>query len=162
MPVKKLTLLIAAVAMLVLAVPSFAAETERERDEYVRQVEPICKANTEANQKILAGVRSKVKSGKLKAASRQFAGAARALKRTWRELSAVEKPAADAAKLTKWLRSVKTEAQLFEEVAAKLAKGQKGAAQKMVVRLVNNANHANNEVLIFEFHYCRFQPSKFI
>jgi hypothetical protein len=160
MPVKKLTLLIAAVAALVLAVPSFAAETER--DEYVKQVEPICKANTEANQKILAGVRSKVKSGKLKAASRQFAGAARALKRTWRELSAVEKPAADATKLTKWLRSVKTEAQLFEEVAAKLAKGQKGAAQKMVVRLVNNANRANNEVLEFEFHYCRFQPSKFI
>lgn len=62
---------------LVWAVPSLAVETSR--DEYVEAVEPICRANTEANEKILAGVRSKVRSGTLNAAARQFASAARAL-----------------------------------------------------------------------------------
>jgi hypothetical protein len=160
MPGKKLVLSFVAVLVLLGAVPSLAAEATRES--YVAAVEPICKANTEANEKILKGVRGKVKAGKLDAASRQFFAAARALKRTRAELLAVPKPPADAARLTKWLRYVKTEIQLFEAVGRKLAKGESTSAQKMVVRLVSNARQANNQVLDFEFRYCRFQPSKFI
>ncbi|MGE5527242.1 MAG: hypothetical protein ACM3Q9_01095 [Methanosarcina sp.] len=160
MPVRKLMLLGVAVAALILAVPSWAAETER--DAYVQRVEPICKANAEANRKILAGARKKVKEGELAAASRQVARAAKALKRTWRELSQVPRPQSDAAALTRWLTDIKAEAKLFEEVAQKLAKGQKGAAQKLVVRLYSNANRTNNDVLEFEFRYCRLQPSKYL
>ena len=32
----------------------------------------------------------------------------------------------------------------------------------MVLRLKSTAERANNTVLVFEFRYCRFQPSKFI
>lgn len=157
---KKLILSFVIAAALLGAVPSLAAEATRES--YVQAVEPICKANTEANEKILKGVRAKVKAGKLKAASKQFFAAARALKRTRAQLLRVPKPPADAAQLTKWLRYVKTEAQLFEAVGKKLAKGEETAAQKMVVRLVSNARQANNQVLDFQFRFCRFQPSKFI
>lgn len=160
MPGKKLILSFVAVLVLLGAVPSMAAEATRES--YVAAVEPICKANTEANEKILKGVRAKVKAGKLDAASKQFFAAARALKRTRAQLLQVPKPPADAARLTKWLGYVKTEVQLFEAVGRKLAKGEATAAQKMVVRLVSNARQANNQVLDFEFRYCRFQPSKFI
>jgi hypothetical protein len=160
MPGKKLILSFVAVAVLLGAVPSPAAEATRES--YVAAVEPICKANTEANEKILKGVRARVKSGKLAAASKQFFGAAKALKKTRGELAAVPKPAADATRLTKWLGYVKTEVDLFEAVAQKLAKGEVTSAQKMVVRLVNNARQANNQVLDYEFRYCRFQPSKFL
>lgn len=160
MPGKKLILSFVAATVLLGAVPSMAAEATRES--YVAAVEPICKANTEANEKILKGVRAKVKSGKLDAASRQFFAAARALKRTRAELLKVPQPPADAARLTKWLGYVKTEVQLFEAVGRKLANGESTSAQKMVVRLVSNARQANNQVLDFEFRYCRFQPSKFI
>ncbi|HEV2791264.1 MAG TPA: hypothetical protein VGV69_08215 [Solirubrobacterales bacterium] len=147
-------------ALLFSALPAFAAETTRES--YVDAVEPICKANTEANEKILQGVRAKVKAGKLDAAAKQFFAAARALKRTRAQLLQVPKPTADATVLTKWLVYVKKEAELFEAVGRKLAKGEKTGAQKMVLRLVSNARQANNLVLDFEFRYCRFQPSKFI
>ncbi|HEX7280142.1 MAG TPA: hypothetical protein VF255_11040 [Solirubrobacterales bacterium] len=160
MPGKKLIVLLVAVAVLLGAIPSSAAEATRES--YVAAVEPICKANTEANEKILKGVRAKVKEGKLDAASKQFFAAARALKRTRAELLAVPKPPADTARLTKWLGYVKTEVQLFEAVGRKLANGEPTSAQRMVVRLVSNARQANNQVLDFEFRYCRFQPSKFI
>lgn len=160
MPGKKLIVLFAAAVALLGAVPSSAAEPDR--NAYVEAVEPICKANTEANEKILKGVRQKVKAGKLDAASKQFAGAARALKRTRAQLLEVPKPPADAATLTKWLGYVKTEIQLFESISRKLAKGDVNAAQKMVVRLVSNARQANNQVIEFEFRYCRFQPSKFL
>jgi hypothetical protein len=157
---KKLILAFVAVAMLLGAVPSLAAEATREG--YVEAVEPICKANTEANEKILKGVRAKVKAGKFDAAARQFSAAARALKRTRTQLLQVPKPPADAARLTKWLGYVKTEVELFESIARKLAKDESTSAQKMVVRLISNARQANNQVLDFEFRYCRFQPSKFI
>lgn len=157
---KKLVVLLVAVAALFAAVPSNAAEATRES--YKEAVEPICKANTEANEKILKGVRAKVKAGKYDAAARQFDGAAKALKRTRSQLLQVPKPPEDTAQLTKWLSYVKTEIQLFETIAAKLRKDEATAAQKMVVRLVSTAKQANNQVLDFEFRYCRFQTSKFI
>jgi hypothetical protein len=160
MPGKKLILSFVAVLMVLGAVPALALTPDQER--YVEAVEPICKANTEANEKILKGVRAEVKAGKLDSASKKFFAAAKALKRTRAQLLAVPKPETDAARLTKWLGYVKTEVQLFEAVGRKLAKGESTSAQKMVVRLVSNARQANNQVLDFEFRYCRFQPSKFI
>jgi hypothetical protein len=157
---KKLIVSLVAVAALLGAVPSIAAEQTPEA--YKEAVEPICKANTEANEKILKGVRKKVKEGKLDVAAKQFRAAARALKRTRTQLVAVPKPSEDATRLTKWLGYVKTEVDLFEAVARKLAKGEATSAQRMVVRLINNAKQANNQVLDYEFRYCRFQPSKFI
>lgn len=157
---KKLIVSLVAAAALLGAVPSMAAEQTPEG--YKEAVEPICKANTEANEKILKGVRAKVKAGKLDAAAKQFRGAARALKRTRTQLLAVPKPPEDATRLTKWLGYVKTEIDLFEAVARKLSHDEATAAQRMVVRLINNAKQANNQVLDYEFRYCRFKPSRFI
>jgi len=160
MPGKKLILLFVAAIAVLGAVPSFAAEPTQES--YVQAVEPICKANTEANEKILKGVRQAVKAGHYDAAAKQFAAAAKALKRTRAQLLQVPKPAADATRLTKWLGYVKTEATLFESISRKLAKDEVTSAQKMVVRLISNARQANNQVLDYEFRYCKFQPSKFV
>lgn len=156
---KRLTLAVAA-AVTLAVVPALAADVTRES--YKEAVEPICKTNTEANERILAGVRAKVKAGKLDAAAKQFFAAARALKRTRLQLLQVPKPEADAVRLTKWLSYVKREAELFEAVGRKLARDEKNAAQKMVIRLISNARQANNLVIAFEFRYCRFQPSKFV
>lgn len=157
---RKLSLVLIACLVLLGALPALAAEPTKES--YREAVEPICQANTEANEKILAGVRAKVKAGKLDAAARQFRAAAQALKRTRAQLLRVPKPAEDAARLTKWLGYVKTEVELFEATARKLAADQETAAQKMVVRLISTARQANNQVLSYQFRYCRFQPSKFI
>lgn len=156
----KLIVSLVAVVALVGAVPSMAAEATPET--YKEEVEPICKVNTEANERILKGVRAKVKAGKLDAAARQFRAAAKALKQARSELLEVPKPSADATRLTKWLGFVKTEIQLFETVAKKLAGDEEASAQRMVVRLISTANQANNQVLDYEFRYCRLQPSKFL
>jgi hypothetical protein len=147
-------------ALALLAVPMTEA-TETTRLEYKEAVEPICKANTEANEKILKGVRVEVREGKLKPAAVQFSRAGAALKKTSRQLGAVPQPAADQARLAKWLGYVKTEAELFQSTAKKLQAGNKNGALAMVIRLEHNANQANNQVLPFSFHYCRFEPSKF-
>jgi hypothetical protein len=159
MPGKKLILSFVAAVVLVGAVPALAADAEQQR--YVDAVEPICKQNKPQEEK-LKGAKAMVKNGKLDAASTLFSNAAKALKRTRTKLLQVPKPAADAARLTKWLGYVKTEVTLFEAVARKLANGEATAAQTMVVRLINNAKQANNQVLDYEFDYCRFETSKFV
>jgi hypothetical protein len=145
-------LLFAVVAPLALAIT---------RDEYKAQVEPICKKNSEANEKILKTVRKEVKENKLKSAGAKFMKASTALKKTYNELKAVEQPPEDAAKLTKWLGYVKTEASLFKSGGNALKAGNKSKAQKFVNQLNSNANKANAEVLSFSFKSCKFEPSKY-
>src|SRR5215510_7876181 len=108
---KAIALSLTAVLLLAIAAPAAMAIT---RDEYKAQVEPICKKNSEANDKILKTVRKEVKENKLKTAGAKFIKASNALKTTYNELKAVEQPAEDTAKLTKWLGYVKTESDLFK------------------------------------------------
>ena len=147
--------------VLVLATAALALAAEVSRESYVAAVEPICKSNAQANEKILKGVKAEVQAGKLAPAGVSFLKAAAALKKTYSQLAAVPQPTADAAKLDKWLGYVKTEAALFEAAGKELKADNKVKAQAMVVRLEHNANLANDQVLGFEFTYCKFEPSKF-
>jgi hypothetical protein len=156
---KKL-LALSTVALLTLGV-SLAMAEEVTRDSYKAAVEPICKTNTQANEKILKGVRAEVKAGKLKPAGAQFSKAAAALKKAVTQLKAVPQPTADTAKLGKWLGYVSEEAKLFEEGSKALKAGNKGKTQTIVVKLTHTANLANAQVLSFGFRYCKLEPSKF-
>jgi hypothetical protein len=142
-----------------LVSPTLAAEQTRES--YREAVEPICKVNTEANERILAGVKQDVRGGKPGPAAAKFTKAARALRLTVAELRAVPAPPADAARLSKWLGKVSNEASLFERIAASLRAGEKAQAEKLVTKLTTNANQANNMVIAFEFEYCRLEPARF-
>lgn len=154
-------LTLAVTAAIFLSLLALASAAEVTRETYVASVEPICKANTQANEKILKGVKSEVKAGKLAPAAVQFTKAAAALKKTLAQLEAVPQPSADRPKLTKWLGYIATEAELFESTAKKLKAGDKTGAQRMAILLTHDANLANDEVLAFDFHYCRVEPSKF-
>jgi hypothetical protein len=154
-----LTLGAALALALILAATAFAAEVSR--DEFKEAVEPICMANTKTNEKILAGVRQEVKTGKLKTAASKFTKASGELKRTLGELENVPEPVADEARLTKWFKLVKEEAELFGQAGAKLKAGDKAGAEHIVTKLTQNANKANLEVLPFGFRYCRLEPAKF-
>ena len=153
--------LAALVAFCLVGSAANAMAAEISRDEYRERVEPICKVNTQANERILAGARKEVKAGELRVAGGRFAKAAKALKRTREQLLAVPMPAADQAKLTGWLDSVETEITLLEAVGSALRKGDKASAERSVAKLTTNASRANSEVVSFEFHYCSFQPAKY-
>jgi hypothetical protein len=156
---RSLAALCGAALLAPLVTPALAAEPTRTT--YREAVEPICRANTQANERILAGVKGEVRAGKLKPAAARFSRVARALKATVGELRAVPPPAADASRLSRWLAQVSTEASLFEQIAAGLRAGEKAQAERIVTKLTTNANQANNMVLPFEFEYCRLEPLRF-
>jgi len=148
--------------LLLAASMAFGATLEEERLTYKQQVEPICKQNREANERVLKGVKKNIQNGKLKLAGTQFAKGAAALKKARTQLSAVPKPAADSARLTKWLGLIKSEVELFENVSKKLKAGDKRGAQRMALQLTTTVNKANNTVLAYEFRYCKVQTSQFL
>jgi ribosomal protein S20 len=154
---------IISIALVALAVAgaSLASAAEVTRDQYKAQVEPICETNTKANEKILSDVRKEVKKGELAIAGAQFAKAATALKTAYVQIKAVPQPAADTAKLTKWLSYVNEEINYFKAGASALKAGSKNKAQTIVAKLTHTATLANNEVISFGFRYCKLEPSKF-
>jgi hypothetical protein len=154
--------LLGTLLLLLTASMAFGASLDEERETYKEQVEPICKQNRQANERVLKGVKQNIKAGKLTLAGSQFAKGAAALKKARTQLEAVPKPAADSARLTKWLSYIKTEVELFEKVSKKLKAGDKQGAQRMALQLTSTVNRANNTVLAYEFKYCRVQTSQFL
>jgi hypothetical protein len=138
-----------------------AAAGEVTRASYTAAVEPICMSDTKANERILAGVRKEVQTGKLKPAAAKFAQASTALKKALHELEGVPRPPADEARLTKWFSYVKAEAELFAAAGTKLKAGDKAGAEHIVTKLTQNANKANLQVLPFDFRHCRLEPARF-
>lgn len=138
---------------------AFAAEVTRTT--YREAAEPICRADTAANERIFAGVRTMVRKGELAPAAARFTRAAAALRTAIGELEALPRPPADAARLSRWLGDVRVEAGLFTRVGTLLKAGKKGQAERLVAKLDSNASKADNVVIPFEFHYCRLEPARF-
>lgn len=148
-------------ALLLLLASRSAGAGEVTRESYKAAVEPICRSNAEANERILSGVRKEVQKGELAAPAAKFARASGALEKALHEIEGVPRPAADEARLAKWFSYVRAEAALFGAAARKLKAGDKPGAEHIVNKLSQNANKANIEVLPFGFRYCRFEPSRF-
>jgi hypothetical protein len=149
------------VALLAMTGLTLAATTEPTRESYVAQVEPICKTNTKANERILAGARKEIKAGELRIAAGQFTRAAAAFAKTVKLIAAVPRPAADSAKISQWIGHLEAEQKLLSEIAKALKAGKKGRVQALDVRLNNNSNITNNTVLEFGFNYCLIKQSRF-
>lgn len=159
---KKIFAVLSTVVMtLAMLAAPFAEAAEVTRESYKEAVEPICKHNVEADEKILKGVKEKVKTGKLKPAATQFTKAASALEKAVKQLKAVPQPSADEAKLAKWLKLTNEEVGFLRQTGAKLRAGDKNGALKMQLRLEHTARQANNQVIGFEFKYCNVETSKF-
>lgn len=142
------------------AAPSVGAE-EPTRESYVAQLEPICKANVDANRKIFKGAKGEVNRGELKKASRHFTRAATAFAKTTRQMEAVPQPPADAAKLAQWFDLLRAEKDYIQQIGQALAAEKRHQAESISVKLRNNSTKANNAVLGFGFDYCRIEPSRF-
>jgi hypothetical protein len=152
--------LVAAVVLLLSA--SVALAEELTRTEYVERVEPICKSNTEANSRILKGVKQQVESGDLVAAGRRFVRASSALGKAVTQIAQVPRPVADAAKLGKWVELLRSEQSYLLKIGKALKAENKFLATKLATQLRRNNNKANNTVISFGFDECRIDSSTFI
>jgi hypothetical protein len=151
-----------ALALTLLVTAPVALAASPEQIEYAERVEPICKTNSEANSRILKGVKSQVQHGKLKPAGRRFVRASTALGKAVTQINQVPRPEAFETKLTKWIGYLKQEKTYLQQIGGALKAEDKFKAQKLAVKLNRNNNQANNTVIAFPFKECRIDSSRFI
>jgi len=148
------------VALLAAATTAAAAEAPT-RDEYVAQLEAVCKPDAEATQQAMRGARADIRAERLAVAAEKFAAAASIFGSTVRKISATSRPPADAAKLGKWFGYLKAQESYLKQITAQLRAGRAIQAQRLTARFIHNGNLANNTVLAFGFDYCSFRFSRF-
>jgi len=149
-----------AVALLAAAASAAAAEAPT-REEYVTQLESVCKPDAEATQRAMKGARADVQAERLAVAAGKFAQATSIFGSTLRRISAVPRPPADAAKLGKWFGYLKTQESYLKQITAQLRADHAIQAQRLTARFIHNGNLANNASLVFGFNYCSFKFSRY-
>ena len=157
LPATLLMLLLASVAVAAAA----SGEEVPTREQYVAAVEPICERNIAVSQRILKGVRGKIRRKEFDRAGAQFIRVSEAFGDTVRELVAVARPPADDARLLKWFRFLRIVRSHLRNVGKSLKAGDEIKATHDRIRAERSSNAANNVSFVFGFRYCRLTRSRF-
>ena len=131
------------------------------RPEYVAEVEPICKQNTDANKPILKAARQKVNAKNLKGAGADFFKVSANFGRALKLIEAVPRPAEDSARLEKWFGFLKIVQTNLRKVGKALKEENKVRASHEKIRAERSSNAANNVSFVFGFQSCRLTPAQF-
>ena len=154
---------LAAVLVAALAASGSAAGAEAmSRDQYVPQLEAICKPGAEATRRAMEGVRDDVRDpGRISIAARKFGKAARIFGGTITTIAKVPRPAADLGRLKEWFVYLNRQEDYLVQIAAQLRHDHTIKAQRLTARFIHNGNLANNVTLAFGFYYCSFKFSRY-
>jgi hypothetical protein len=145
-----------------LAVPADTLGSEGPtRDEYVSQLEGVCKPDAEATQRAMKGARSDIKAERLGVAAGKFAKATRIFGSTVKKIAPLPRPPADKEKLKKWFRDLNTQESYLGQITVQLRADHAIKAQRLIARFIHSGNLANNVVLAFGFNYCSFKFSRY-
>jgi hypothetical protein len=147
-------------AILVIAGVAHGAE-EQTRESYVASVEPICKRDREAGERILGDTREHINEGRLTLAGRQLIRASERLGATIGQLAEVPRPAADEVKLQKWFGFLRIVKKRIRKTGVFYKEGKRLEATHESIRAEKSGNAANNVSFAFGFRYCRLGRSRF-
>ena len=146
----------AAIVIAMLAIAPPAPGEEQTRESYRAQVEPICQANRNANEKIMAGVKERVDKDKLGPAGKQFIQVSGSVGVLIKKLATVSPPTADELRIEHWLGSIQLLKRRLREVGKYYKAGEKIKATHTSILAERAGLSANNTSIVFHFHYCRF------
>lgn len=145
-----------AIALLALAAVPIAQGEEQTRESYKAQVEPICQANREVNEKIMAGAAKRVNKNQLKPAGKQFVRVSESFGKLVGQIAKVPPPAAEAHRIGRWIESMKLLKTRLRLVGKYFIEGLKIKGNHESVLAQRASISANNTTVPLHFHYCRF------
>jgi hypothetical protein len=148
-------------ATLLLSSGAAGAAEAPTRDEYVTQLEKVCKPDAEATRRAMKGARADVSAERFGVAAGKFAKATEIFGSTVKEMAPMPRPPADAAKLGKWFGYLKAQESYLQRITAELRADHAIKAQRLTARFIHNGNLANNVVLAFGFDSCSFKFSRY-
>ena len=150
-----------ALAVLVLGVGGALAAESPTREEYVSQLEEVCKPDAEATQRAMKGARSDIQAERFGVAARKFSKATRIFGSTVNEIAPAPRPSADKKRLGKWFVDLRKQKSYLSQITPQLRADHGIKAQRLIARFIHSGNLANNVVLAFGFNYCSFKFSRY-
>jgi hypothetical protein len=147
---------LAALTVALLAIAPLAQSEEQTRESYKAQVEPICQANREANERIMDGVKEHINRDELTLAGKQFVRVSRSFGTLIRRLAEVPPPSADDRRVHRWLTVLRLLRTRLRLTGQYYKEGEKIKATHMSILMGRSGVSANNASIVFRFHYCHF------
>lgn len=144
------------VALLALAAVPLVHGEEQTRESYKAQVEPLCKANRETNERITAGVRRRINRGRLKPAGEQFIRVSKSFGGLIGKLAKVPPPSTDVHRIERWLELLKLLKTRLRLVGKYYLEGLKIKGNHEGILAERAGIGANNTTLVLHFRECRF------
>lgn len=149
------------VAMCAVTAAIATAEGASTRGEYTVRLEKICRPGAEETARTMRGVRKDVRAKRDRLAAAKFAKAGRIFGRTVMAISLVPRPTAYETALAKWFKDLERQKGYLPRIAAQLRAGHAIQAQHLTAAFIHSGNRANDDVLAFNFDYCKFKYSRF-
>ncbi len=146
----------AAIALVTLAVAPLAAGEEQTRETYKAQVEPICKSNRIANERIMRGARTRVNRNLLAPAGKQFIRVSRSFGRLIQRLAKVPPPETDGHRIERWMEIMKLLKNRLRLVGKYFVAGEKIRGTHESILAERAGISANNTTIVLHFRDCRF------
>lgn len=147
---------IAAAVCALLAITPLARGEEQTRESYKAQVEPICKANRIANERIMDGARERLNSGKMELAGKQFIRVSASFGGLIKQLRPVPAPPADQRRIDRWLEQMRLLKTRLRTVGRYYKEGERIKAAHESILAERSGISANNISIVLHLHYCRF------
>ena len=143
-------------ALLAFGALPLAQGEEQTRESYKAAVEPICKANREANERIMAGVRQRLNRNKLQPAGKQFIRVSRSFSGLIGKLAKVPPPTTDTHRIERWLEIMKLLKTRLRLVGKYYDEGLKIKGNHEGILAERAGISANNTTIVLHFRDCRF------
>jgi hypothetical protein len=106
-------------------------------------------------------MRSDIRSERLRLAATKFSKAKRIFDHTVSSISAVPRPEADRATLSRWFAALGRETDYLGRTVAALRAENIPRFQRVSGRFFQEGSKANNIVVSFGFNYCDFKSSRY-
>lgn len=143
-----------AVALLV-AVPIASGE-EQTRESYKAQIEPICKANRAANERIMDGAQKRVNRDEFVAVGKQFIRVSGSFGNLIGKLVGVAPPIGDERRVERWLEQMRLLKTRLRQTGKYYKEGEDIKAAHEAILAERSGISANNISIVFKVRYCRF------
>lgn len=150
---------VAAAVCVALAVPAAAAaqggyDPDPTREQFVAQADPMCREANAKSARLFAPVEKLVRKGKHRKAGGRLVRGERVQLDLIAELRELDRPAADAKRIGKWLRLGEDGGQTVVEAGRVLKRGRVGKAAGLLDDSEEIFAQARRQVKGFGFRYC--------
>jgi hypothetical protein len=142
--------------LLVAAPPVRGEEAAQTRESYKTAIEPLCRTNREAAERIMEGAQRRIDKHEFTAVGKQFIRVSVSFGGLIPRIAAVPRPLGDEHRVDRWLEQMRLLRSRLRNTGKYYKAGEDIKAAHETALAQRSAIAANNISIVFKVRYCRF------